>query len=67
MLSFSEFISRSSSLSMEKKLFAIFNWVFQVLDFLRLFVLSFNSDLILLRWSSTDSVLFVSALLLFSI
>ena len=51
----------------EIKLFAIVNWIFDVLDFLRLFMTSVKYGLILLRYSETDSVLFQSSLLLHSI
>ena len=61
MLSLFECITRSSSLSMEEiMLFAIINWTFHVSDFLRLFMMSFKYGLILLRYSSTDIVLFLS-------
>ena len=64
MLSFFESITHSSSLSLpELKLMAIANWVFHVLDFLRLFMMCFKNGLYLLRYSSTDSVLFLSSLL----
>ena len=63
MLSLFECITRSSSLSIEEiKLFAIANSVFDVSDFLRLFMISFKCGLILLRYSPTDSVLFLSPL-----
>ena len=53
MLSLTECITRCSSLSMKEiKLFAIIH----MSDFLRLFMMSFKSGLILLRYSSTDSV-----------
>ena len=56
MLLLIECITRSSSLSMEEiKLFAIVNWIFHVSKFLRLLMMSFKHDLILLRYSSTDS------------
>ena len=56
-----ECITRSSSLSMEKiKLFNTINWIFHLSDFLRLFVMSFKYGLILLRYSSTDGILFLS-------
>ena len=51
----------------EIKLFAIVNWIFHVSDFLRLFMTSVKYGLILLRYSETDSVLFLSSLLLHSI
>ena len=67
MLLLSECITCSSSLSMEEtKLFAIVNWIFPVSNFLRLFMMSFKYGLISLRYSSTDSVLFPSLLLLYS-
>ena len=67
MLPLFEFITRSSSLSMEEiKLLAIVDWIFHVLDFLRLFI-SFKDGLILLRYSSIYSVLLLSLLLSFSI
>ena len=47
----------------EIKLFTIVNWVFHVSDVLRLFLMSFKYGLISLRYSSTDSVLFLSLLL----
>ena len=63
MLSLFECITFSSSLSMEViKLFAIANWIFYVPDFIRLFMISFKYGLTLLRYSSTDSVLFLSVL-----
>ena len=64
MLSLFECITHSSSLSLEEiKLIAIFNWIFHVSDFLRLFMMSFKYGLILLRYSLTDRVLFLSTLL----
>ena len=67
MLLLSECITCSSSLSMEEtKLFAVVNWIFPVSNFLRLFMMSFKYGLISLRYSSTDSVLFPSLLLLYS-
>ena len=67
MLLLSECITCSSSLSMEEtNLFAIVNWIFPVSNFLRLFMMSFKYGLISLRYSSTDSVLFPSLLLLYS-
>ena len=57
-------IIRSSSLSMEEiKLLAIVNWIFHVPDILKLFMMLFKYGLTLLRYSSTDSVLFLSLLL----
>ena len=68
MLSLFERITRSSSLSLEEmKLLAIANLIFHVPDFLRLFMMSFRYGLIKLRYSSTDSVLFLSLLLSYSI
>ena len=59
MLSIFECITRSSSLSMKKlKLIAIVNWIFHVSDFLRVFMMLLKYCLILLRYSSTDSVSF---------
>ena len=67
MLSLFEYITRSSSLSMEEiKLFAILNRIFHVSDFLRLFMMSFKNGLILLRYSSTDRVLFLVSYLMVS-
>ena len=68
MLTRFECISRSSSLSMEEiKLFAIASLVFHVPDFSRLLMISFKYGLILLWYSSTDSVLFLSLLRSYSI
>ena len=47
----------------EIKLIVIVNWIFHKSDFLRLFMISFKYDLILLRKFSTDSFLFLSPLL----
>ena len=67
-LSLFECITCSSSLSMEEtKLFAIVNWIFHASDFFRLIMMSSKYDLILLRYSSTNSVLFLSRLLSYSI
>ena len=61
MLGLFECITCSSSLSIKKiKLFTIFNRIFYVSDFLKLFIMSFKCGLILLRYSSTDSILFLS-------
>ena len=61
MLSLSECITHSSLLSMEEiKLFAIVYWIFHLSEFLRLFIIPFKYGLILFRYSSTDSVLFLS-------
>ena len=68
MLSLFECITRSPSLSLEEmKLVAIVNLIFHVSDFLGFFVVSFKYGLILLRYSSFDSVLFLSPLLSYSI
>ena len=54
-------MTRSLSLSIEDiKLFAIANWIFDVLDYLRLFMMSFKYGIILLRYYSTDSVFILS-------
>ena len=50
----------------EIKLFAIVNWIFHMSDFLGLFMMPFKYGLILLRNSSTDSVLFLLLLLFYS-
>ena len=63
MLLLFECIGCSSSLSMEEiMLFAIVNSIFHGSDLLRLFMMSFKCGLILLRYFSTDSVLFRSLL-----
>ena len=68
MLSIFDCIKYSSSLSMEEiELFAIVNWISHVSDFLRIFMDSFKQGLILLRYSSTDIVLFRSLSLSYSI
>ena len=56
-----ECITCSLSLSslVEIKLVIIVNWIFQVSDFLRSFMISFKYVLILSRYSSTDSILFL--------
>ena len=48
----------------EIKLIAISNWILNVSDFLRLFMIFFKYGLILLKYSLTDSVLFLALLLL---
>ena len=67
-LSLSEFITRSSSLSSlgEIKSMVIVNWIFHVSDCLRLFIMSLRYGLIISRYSSIDRVLFLSLLLLFT-
>ena len=67
MLSPFECITRSSSSSLEEiKLIATVSWIFYVSDFLRLSMMPFKCRLILLRYSSADSVLFLSPSLLYS-
>ena len=67
-LSLFEFISHSLSLPKEEiKLFAIINRFLQLSDFLRLFMMFYKYGLILLRYSSTDSALFLSLLLSHSV
>ena len=57
-LSLFVYITRSSSWSSKDiKLIAIVNWIFHVSDVLRSFMISFKYGLILLRYSSIDSVL----------
>ena len=61
-------ITHSSSLPLEEtKLVAIVNWIFHVSDFFRLFMMSFKYGLILLIYSLTESVLFLSPLVSYSI
>ena len=68
MLSLFECITGSSSLSIEEiKLFASFNLISLASDLLRLFIMPFKYALMLLRYSSTDSVLFISPLLSYSV
>ena len=56
-LSLFDCITWSSSLPSEEiKLVAIVNWIFHVSGILRSFMISFKYRLILLRYSSTDSV-----------
>ena len=50
----------------EIKLIVIVNWIFHVPEFLRSFMMSFKYDLIFSRYSATNSVLFLSLLLLYS-
>ena len=67
MLLLFECTTHSSSFPVEEiKLFAIANWIFQVSDFSRLLRMSFKYGLILLGYSSTEKVLFLSPLLLYS-
>ena len=68
MLSLFECLTCSSSLSLEKmKLIAIVNYIFHLLSFFSLFMISFKYDLILLTYFSTDIVLFILPLLSYSI
>ena len=63
-----ECITRSSLLSLEEiKLIAIVSCIFHELEFLRLFMMSFKYGLVLLRYSSNDSVLFLWPLLSYSV
>ena len=48
------------------KLFGIVNWILHVSDFLGLFIMSFKYGLIFLQYFQTDSVLFLSSLLSYS-
>ena len=64
MLSIFESIILSSSVSLEDiELIPNINLDFQLSDFLRLFMISFKYGLISLRYSSIDSILFLSKLL----
>ena len=68
MLSLFECFRRFSSINLKEiKLISIANWIFQESDFLRSFMKSFKYGLILLRYYSFDSVLFLSPLLSYSI
>ena len=68
MLSIFECIIRSSSVSLEEsKVIAIVNLFSTYQFFLRLFSMPLKYSLILLKYSSTDSVLFLSQLLLYPI
>ena len=66
MLSIFEWITRSSSLSLEEiKLIGIVNCIFHVSDNLKLFMMSSSKyGLISLRYSSAYSVLFLSPLII---
>ena len=67
-LSLFECFRRFSSVNLKEiKLISIVNWIFQASDFLRSFMKSFKYGLILLRYYSFDSVLFLSPLLSYSI
>ena len=66
-LSLFEYITHFLSLHLEDiKLIAFVNWIFLV-HVLRSFMISFKCGLILLRYSSNDSVLFLSPLPSYSI
>ena len=66
MLSLFECITNSSSLTSleEVKLIVIVNWIFHVLHYFRPFMMSFKYCLISIRYSTTDSVSFLSEWLL---
>ena len=68
MLTLFDCIRHSSSISPleEIKLIVIVNWIFHVWNVLRSFMIYFKYSLTLLRYSSTDSVLFLSPLLSYS-
>ena len=67
MLPLFECMSHSLLLSMDEiKLFTIVNRIFHEPDFLKLLIMSFYG-LILLRYPSTDSVLFLLPLRLYSL
>ena len=68
MLTLFDCIRHSSSISPleEIKLIVIVNWIFHVWNVLRSFMIYFKYGLTLLRYSSTDSVLFLSPLLSYS-
>ena len=51
----------------EIKIIVIVDWIFYVQDFLRSFMIAFKYGLILLRYSSVDTILFLSPLLSYSI
>ena len=64
LLSLFKYITHSSSLSMQEiKLFGIVSLIFLVSDILGLLLISFKYGLILLTYSLTDTVLFLSLLL----
>ena len=64
MISLFGWVTCSSLLSTEEiKIFSIVKWYFHGSNFLRLFMMSFKYGLILLRYSLTDSALFLSPLL----
>ena len=67
MLSNFECIIHSSLLSLEKNQIVTVNSIFPVSNFVRLILMSFKYGLILLRYSLTDSVLFLSSILSYSI
>ena len=59
-------LKRVCDMARTYSLIFIINWIFHVSDFLRSFMISFKYGLVLLRYSSTDTV-FLSPLLLYSI
>ena len=69
MLSLFECIIRSSPLSSleEIKLIVIVNSIFHVSDYLRSFMMFLKHGLILSRYFSIDSILFLSLLLFYSV
>ena len=57
MLLLFDYITRSSSLSLEEvKLSAIVNWIFHVSDFLGIFIIFFNFIKILFKWWWLNSI-----------
>ena len=54
----STYINVESTLGVCWELISIVNWIFHLSDFLRSFMISFKYDLILLKYSLTNSVLF---------
>ena len=66
-LSLFECVTRPSLLSLKEiRLIVTANWFFHVSNFLRSFMISFKYGLLLLRYSLTNSVLFLLLLLLYS-
>ena len=64
MLSFFECMTRFSWVSIEHiNITDILDWIFQVSDFLRSFMISFKCGLNLLKYSSIENVLFLLSLL----
>ena len=66
MLPLLECITCSLSLSIKTVLFAIVICIFHESNYLRLFIMSYRPGLILLKYFSTDSILNLSHLLLYS-